>query len=115
MKNLNRVTKKRFGRNELYTPLTTDILKQECSTISGGEKQRIAIARSLLLGKKLYLLDEVTSALDSESKNAVFNVFSDPILTVLSVTHDQEWLDRCDIIFKLEAGRLIEVKRNGNT
>jgi len=95
--------------------LSTDILKQECSTISGGEKQRVAIARSLLLGKKLYLLDEVTSALDSESKNAVFDVFSDPILTVLSVTHDQEWLDRCDIIFKLEAGRLIEVKRNGNT
>jgi len=65
--------------------------------------------------KKLYLLDEVTSALDAESKQAVFDVFSDPQLTVLSVTHDPEWLERCGIVFELEAGRLTQVKRNGNT
>ena len=37
--------------------LPADILKQESRRISGGEKQRIALARGLLLGKKLYLLD----------------------------------------------------------
>jgi len=95
--------------------LPADILRQESSRISGGEKQRIALARGLLLGKKLYLLDEVTSALDAESKQAVFDVFSDPQLTVLSVTHDPEWLERCGIVFELEAGRLTQVKRNGNT
>ncbi len=95
--------------------LPADILKQESSRISGGEKQRIALARGLLLGKKLYLLDEVTSALDAESKQAVFDVFSDPHLTVLSVAHDPEWLERCDIIFELEAGRLTQVKPNENT
>jgi len=95
--------------------LPTDILSQESSRISGGEKQRIALARGLLLGKKLYLLDEVTSALDAESKQAVFDVFSDPHLTVLSVAHDPEWLERCGIIFELEAGRLIRVKRHENT
>lgn len=95
--------------------LPADILSQESRSISGGEKQRIALARGLLLGKKLYLLDEVTSALDAESKQAVFDVFSNPQLTVLSVTHDPDWLERCSIIFELEAGRLIQVKRNGNT
>ncbi|MGZ4955370.1 MAG: ABC transporter ATP-binding protein [Methylobacter sp.] len=95
--------------------LPAGILCQESSRISGGEKQRIALARGLLLGKKLYLLDEVTSALDAESKQVVFDVFSDPHLTVLSVAHDPEWLERCDMVFELEAGRLIQVKRNGNT
>jgi len=94
--------------------LPVDILHQESNRISGGEKQRIALARGLLLDKKLYLLDEVTSALDAESKQAVFDVFSDPHLTVLSVAHDPEWLERCGIIFELEAGRLTQVKRHGN-
>jgi len=94
--------------------LPTDILSKESNRISGGEKQRIALARGLLLGKKLYLLDEVTSALDAESKQVVFDVFSDPRLTVLSVAHDPDWLERCGIVFELEAGRLTQVTRNGN-
>lgn len=94
--------------------LPSGILKQDSSRISGGEKQRIALARGLLLGKKVYLLDEVTSALDADSKQAVFDVFSDPDLTVLSVAHDPEWLQRCTIIFELEAGRLTQVKRHDN-
>ncbi|MDP1667145.1 MAG: ATP-binding cassette domain-containing protein [Methylobacter sp.] len=95
--------------------LPADILRQESNRISGGEKQRIALARGLLLGKKLYLLDEITSALDAESKQVVFDVFTDPHLTVLSVAHDPEWLERCGIVFELEAGRLTQVKGNGNT
>jgi putative ABC transport system ATP-binding protein len=95
--------------------LPSDILSRESNRVSGGEKQRIALARGLLLGKKLYLLDEVTSALDAQSKQVVLDVFSDPNLTVLSVAHDPEWLKLCDIIFELEAGRLTQVKSNGNT
>ncbi|CCE22313.1 ABC transporter ATP-binding protein [Methylotuvimicrobium alcaliphilum] len=94
--------------------LTVDILKRKCSRISGGEKQRIALARGLLLGKSLYLLDEITSALDAESKQAVFDVFSDPQLTVLSVAHDTEWLARCDRILELDAGRLVRERTYGN-
>jgi putative ABC transport system ATP-binding protein len=95
--------------------LPLDLLNRESSRISGGEKQRIALARGLLLGKKLYLLDEVTSALDAESKQAVCDVLSDPDLTVLSVAHDPEWLARCDIIIKLEDGRLTKVQQHENT
>lgn len=89
---------------QLHLPAA--ILDQESGRISGGEKQRVALARGLLLGKNLYLLDEVTSALDSESKQAVFAVFADPKLTVLSVAHDPEWLERCDRVLDLEEGRL---------
>ncbi|MGZ5030838.1 MAG: ATP-binding cassette domain-containing protein, partial [Methylobacter sp.] len=95
--------------------LPSDILSRESNRISGGEKQRIALARGLLLGKKLYLLDEVTSALDAQSKQVVFDVFSDPNLTVLSVAHDLEWMERCRSVFELEAGRLTQVRHNGNS
>lgn len=88
--------------------LPADILKQDSNRISGGEKQRIALARGLLLDKNLYLLDEVTSALDAVSKQAVFDVFANPALTVLSVTHDPEWIARCDKVLELEDGRLTQ-------
>jgi putative ABC transport system ATP-binding protein len=90
------------------------ILNQDCSRVSGGEKQRIALARGLLLGKSLYLLDEVTSALDTESKQAVFDVFADPRLTVLSVAHDPDWTHLCGRVFDLEAGRMLAEKSHGD-
>jgi putative ABC transport system ATP-binding protein len=94
--------------------LSGDILDQPCNRISGGEKQRVALARALLLGKRLYLLDEVTSALDAESKQAVFEVLADPDLTLLSVSHDPDWIARCGVIFDLEDGRLARESRLGN-
>jgi putative ABC transport system ATP-binding protein len=95
--------------------LPEDMLGQECARVSGGEKQRIALARALLLGKSLYLLDEVTSALDAESKRAVFEVLANPRLTVLSVAHDPDWIDRCGRVFDLEDGRIVREARHGNT
>jgi putative ABC transport system ATP-binding protein len=94
--------------------LAPDILERECRRVSGGEKQRIAIARALLLGKSLYLLDEVTSALDAESKRAVLDVFADPGFSVLSVAHDPDWDAACDIVLELEDGRLARIRRDGS-
>ncbi|MDD2737446.1 MAG: ATP-binding cassette domain-containing protein [Methylomonas lenta] len=90
--------------------LPADILNRDTQHISGGEKQRIALARGLLLGKTLYLLDEVTSALDMQSKQAVFEVFSDPQLTVLAVAHDIDWLEYSTTVFEMNAGQLTQVK-----
>lgn len=116
-----------FKSHQQHLPVETDItdvlqrldlpktiLNQSSNRISGGEKQRVALARGLLLGKSLYLLDEVTSALDTESKQAVFKVLSDPRLTVLSVSHDPEWLMRCDIVFEMDSGQITQVKKHDN-
>ncbi|MBN2700077.1 MAG: ATP-binding cassette domain-containing protein [Methylothermaceae bacterium] len=89
------------------------ILGQECRRVSGGEKQRIAVARALLLGKNLYLVDEVTSALDPESKRAVMDAIFVSSHTVLSVSHDPAWIDRCERVYELEDGRLREEKPHG--
>lgn len=72
--------------------LAIDILDKPCARISGGEKQRIAIARALLLNKTIFLADEITSALDPESKAAVMKELFHPGITLLSVSHDPEWI-----------------------
>lgn len=86
--------------------LPSELLNRECAAISGGEKQRLALARGLLLDKTVFLLDEVTSALDKESKLAVFEVFSEPRFTVLAVAHDADWLERSRTVFEMHAGQL---------
>lgn len=95
--------------------LPAEMLEQDCARVSGGEKQRIALARALLLGKSLYLLDEVTSALDEESKKAVFELLAAPGLAILSVAHDAEWIARCGRVLDLENGTLVREESNVHT
>jgi len=71
--------------------LDKSILHSDLSEISGGEKQRIAIIIALLLERKIFLLDEITSALDNESKQSVVDFFLDLDATVIAVSHDQGW------------------------
>lgn len=88
--------------------LPPDILNKQTSVISGGEKQRLAVARALLLGKTVFVLDEVTSALDPQSRRAVLALFRHPELTLVSVSHDPEWLAFGNRFFRVEAGRVTE-------
>ena len=77
--------------------LEDDILDKNFQELSGGEKQRIGILISLLLNRDIYLLDEVTSALDMNLKKKVADYFlSREDWTLLVVSHDREW--ECDWI-----------------
>jgi len=88
--------------------LSADILDKPSKRISGGEKQRIAIIRALLLNKTIFLADEATSALDPESKTAVMAELFRPEITLLSVSHDPEWIAACDPIVGIEKHQLSE-------
>jgi putative ABC transport system ATP-binding protein len=88
--------------------LPTGILNKPCARISGGEKQRIAIARALLLNKTIFLADEITSALDPESRQAVMDALFRPGITLLSVSHDPEWIRAGSRIIDLADRRLVE-------
>ena len=88
--------------------LSTDILDKPCNRISGGEKQRIAILRALLLKKNIFLTDEVTSALDPASRTAVMAELFRSEITLLSVSHDPEWIDACERIVEIADHKLVE-------
>jgi putative ABC transport system ATP-binding protein len=88
--------------------LPPDILNKQTAVISGGEKQRLAVARALLLEKTVFVLDEVTSALDPQSRRAVLGLLKHPELTLLSVSHDPEWLSLGNRFFRVAAGKVVE-------
>lgn len=94
--------------------LSPEILDRKSALVSGGEKQRIAIARALLIGKTCFLADEITSALDAESKAAVMEILFQPGRTLISVSHDPDWIDRCDRIIEVEDGRLKGERHHGD-
>lgn len=72
--------------------LEDDILEKNFQELSGGEKQRIGILTALLLNRDIYLLDEVTSALDAKLKKKVADYFlAREDWTLLIISHDREW------------------------
>ena len=72
--------------------LEDDILDKNFQELSGGEKQRIGILIALLLNRDIYLLDEVTSALDVNLKKTVADYFlAREDWTLLVISHDLEW------------------------
>ena len=86
------------------------ILGERGIILSGGEKQRLALARLFLKKPKIILLDEATSALDSESeqkvKNAIYKLSEGR--TVISVAHRLSTISDYDIIYVLENGQIVE-------
>ena len=81
------------------------------SRLSGGEKQRISIARSLLKKSSVLLADEVTAALDAQTAHRVSSDILDlQGITRIVVTHtlEESLLRRYDIIFVLRSGRIEE-------
>ncbi len=82
--------------------LSDDMLEKDIATISGGEKQRIALISSILLKRDLYILDEATSALDKENKKVISDYFcSDKNLSLIVSSHDPEWALQVDRIVEI--------------
>ncbi len=78
--------------------------------VSGGEKQRIAIARVLLKGSRIVIFDEATSALDSHSEAAILDAMADLSKnhTSLVIAHRLSTIVDADKIILLDQGRVIE-------
>lgn len=95
--------------------LSETIIKRKTNTLSGGEKQRLALVRAFLLKKKIFCVDEISSALDPESKAVVFERLLQPEYTILSVSHDEAWIQQCDKTIIISAGKIQQkAKDNGN-
>ncbi|OQC50393.1 MAG: Maltose/maltodextrin import ATP-binding protein MalK [Tenericutes bacterium ADurb.Bin024] len=89
------------------------ILDQKVKTLSGGEKTRGAIARTLLKEVPLYIFDEPTAALDKENALLVMDLIKEYARTniVILVTHDENLANvYADTIYKMEYGEFKSVK-----
>ena len=84
--------------------------------MSGGEQQRIAIARAVAHKPKVIFADEPTGALDTESGIKVMKLFKRLIekegITIVMTTHDPNLMELGDVIYEMEDGELVETKRN---
>jgi ATP-binding cassette subfamily B protein len=82
--------------------------------LSGGEKQRLAIARMLLADPAVVILDEATSHLDSENEQAVQEALGTALAgrTALVIAHRLSTVVNADEILVLDAGRLAERGRH---
>ncbi|MDC1159579.1 ABC transporter ATP-binding protein [Candidatus Pelagibacter sp.] len=73
------------------------------SIVSGGQLQRIGIARALYLKPDILILDEPTSNLDSEIEMAIINsLFKIRNLTIILISHNKSILEKCDRLIKLD-------------
>lgn len=83
---------------------------EQGSLISGGERQRIAIARALLRNPSLLILDEPTSALDSDTVQQIIATLQRlrKSTTILVIAHDLEVVRNADIIYVMDQGHIIE-------
>ncbi|HEX6736258.1 MAG TPA: ATP-binding cassette domain-containing protein [Azonexus sp.] len=79
--------------------------------LSGGEQQRLAIARAVVNRPTVLLADEPTANLDVDSASAIVDLFTDfhrVGVTVVVATHDQSWIERCHPnVLRLDHGRLL--------
>lgn len=80
------------------------------SQLSGGEQQRVSIARAVAHNPKILFADEPTANLDSESSKAVIDIFRGLHAagqTIVMVTHEPEYTTYCDRIITLSDGKIV--------
>ena len=89
-----------------------DRAEHQAGELSGGEQQRVSLARALVTEPRMLLADEPTGDLDAETADRVFSliqrVHASHGLTSILVTHNQELAGRCDRVMRLEAGHMEE-------
>ena len=91
----------------------SQVLKQDGLNISGGEKQRIGIARALINNPDLIILDEATSGLDTETENKVLDTIKKLKKTSIIVSHRFNALKNCDKIYLLR-NKELKILNNNN-
>lgn len=85
--------------------LSEDYLQREVNNLSGGEKQRVALLRNILILPETLIMDEVTAGLDGDNRTIIYQLIeklNQQGVTIIIVTHDEQEI--------AQAKRLVEIK-----
>ena len=92
--------------------LPKEYLNKEINTLSGGEKQRVALIRNVLFQPKILLLDEVTSALDEANRQIIWKWLQEmrnhSDMTIIMVSHNEEESSLADKNIDIVAGKIVK-------
>ena len=84
-------------------------ISEKGTNLSGGEIQRIGIARALIFNPDILIFDEATSALDTFTENEILkDINSLPNKTIIMISHRMNTLKYCDKIYLVENGRIVD-------
>ena len=90
--------------------------RKKPTELSGGEQQRVSIARALAKKPKVLFLDEPTGALDEGTGRQVLSLIErlqrEGKFTVVMITHNQNVADMADEVIRMNSGRIVEQRRN---
>ena len=110
-----RLSHKKISKNDIQALLDKMNFKAELmspvSSLSGGEKQKLAIARAILSNTRIIFADEPTGALDSTSRKIIFEMLADLAQEgrcVIMVTHDIELASQTDRALILKDGKIYQ-------
>ena len=86
-----------------------DRVLQPIGTLSGGEKTRLALAKLVLAGPNVLVLDEPTTHLDPQSRQIIGEALADYNGTIIAVTHDVEFVAHLkpDTLLQMPSGKLL--------
>ncbi len=87
------------------------ILKEDATNISGGQKQLLSLARTLLTKAEIILLDEVTSSLDPKTTKQIIDLLKElkKDHTIIIITHNKDLMKKADKLVVLENGRVVGI------
>ena len=93
--------------------LDTEVLSQG-KNLSGGQAQRLSLARALLYDTQVYIFDEATSSIDIESENIIIDIIEkiSKVKTVIYISHRLRSVMNADKIYVMEDGKLVDQGRH---
>lgn len=109
MKGLSKVEAREISKDMLERIGLAHRIDNKPSQLSGGEQQRVSIARATAHNPKILFADEPTANLDTVSGNSIIELFKElhqKGQTIVMVTHEEEYAKYCDRVIYLEDGKI---------
>ncbi|HEV7701890.1 MAG TPA: ABC transporter ATP-binding protein [Candidatus Paceibacterota bacterium] len=116
MKGLSKIEARKISEEMLGRIGLVHRIENRPSQLSGGEQQRVSIARATAHDPKILFADEPTANLDTVSGLSIIELFQDlhkKGQTIVMVTHEEEYAKYCDRIIYLEDGKIVRETQQG--